>query len=146
MDEMVSSHLDTPWYDDKAIIEQHLCSLSGLRTVLNARHNAVYEFGERLSEYYILGRFWLDSSGNCLKAIGYVPKDEFPDMSDVLTKDEFWCLLGDERSVCFRMGSDIPDKHIECSFCGKTWELHNCHDTVLIASTEVYLLNEFVGK
>lgn len=139
--------LSTPWYDDKEVIERHLCSLSGLHMVLNARCNAWYQFEERLSEYYVLGRFWLDSCGNCMKAIGYVPKEEFPDMPDVLTKDEFefWRLLGNERMVSFRM-SDIPDNHIECPFCGKSWELHNCHDTVRIASTEVYPLDEFAGK
>lgn len=136
----------TPWYDDKDRIEESLGSLSELNRLLKARSQAGYQRNERLSEYYILGRFWLDTCGNCMKAIGYVPKDEFPDMPDVLTREEFWHLLGDNRAVSFGMGSDIPDERIECPFCGKTWQSHNCHDTVRITSTEVYPLDEFIGK
>lgn len=134
------------WYDDKEIIEQFLNSLPELNSLLKARGEAGYERNERMNEYCILGRFWLDTCGNCMKIVGYVPKDEFPNMPDVMAKEEFWSLLGSDTTISFSMGSNIPDEHIECPFCGKAWRSHNCHDTVRIASTEVYPLDEFIGK
>lgn len=141
-----------PWYDTKEGIEKSLASLADLNRLLSARHVAGYQRDERMNEFFIFGRFSLDTCGNCGKAKGYVPKDEMPGMPDVMTRDEFWAYIkehsgrGEDTMVNFSMGSEIPDENVLCPYCQKSWEAGNCHDTVPIRSTEVYPLDEFVGK
>ncbi|MCK5061943.1 hypothetical protein KAR28_05355 [Candidatus Parcubacteria bacterium] len=141
-----------PWYDTKEGIEKSLTSLAGLNHLIRARRVAGYQRDERMNEFFIFGRFSLDTCGNCSKAHGYVPKDEMPEIPDVMTRDDFWAYIkehskrGEKTMVSFAMGSEIPDDNILCPYCGKSWEANNCHNTVPIRSTEVYLLDEFVGK
>lgn len=141
-----------PWYDTKGGIAKSLSSLAGLNSLIAARHAAGYQREERMNEFFIFGRFSLDTCGNCGKAKGYVPKDKMPEIPDVMTRDEFWTYIkehsehGEDTMISFAMGSEIPDENIECPYCGKSWEASNCHDTVPLRSTEVYPLDKFVGK
>lgn len=140
------------WYDTKAGITKAIKTLAGLVNLISARQEAGYQRQERLNEFYILGRYWLDTCGNCAKAIGKAPKDVIPDMPDVLTNDEFWAytqalFILKSFSLSFSLGDDsIPLPSLKCTVCGKQWDVQNCHDTVVWHKTEVFPLTEFVGK
>jgi len=146
------SEVGRPWYDTTEGIRQSLTSLAALNSLIAARHAAGYQRNERMNEFFIFGRFSLDTCGNCSKAKGYVPKDDMPEIPDVMTRDEFWKYIkahsrrGEDTMVSFAMGSEIPNENILCSYCGKSWEANTCHDTATFHSTEVYPLGEFVGK
>ncbi len=141
-----------PWYDTKEGIEKSLTSLADLNYLLSMRHTAGYQREERMNEFFIFGRFSLDTCGNCSKANGYAPEDEMSEMPDVMTREEFWKYIkenlkrGEDTMISFSMGSEIPNENILCPYCQKSWEANNCHDTVSIRSTEVYSLDDFVGK
>ncbi len=141
-----------PWYDTKEGIAKSITSLVGLNHLIAARRTAGYQRDERMNEFFIFGRFSLDTCGNCSKAMGYVPKDEIPEIPDVMTREKFWAYIkehsvrGEDTMISFGMGSEIPDENIVCPYCGSSWEASNCHDTVPIRSIEVYPLDGFVGK
>jgi hypothetical protein len=140
-----------PWYDTKKGIAKSLKSLEGLIRLINERYSAGYERKELLDEFYILGRYALDAAGNCSKASGVIPKEIWPDIPDVLTKNEFWAYIrknaGKDLMLSFSMnGGDLPLPGLKCAHCGMHWEIQNCHDTVVWHATEVFPLTEFVGK
>ncbi len=141
-----------PWYDTEKLIDAAIISLSGLNQLIRARHSAWYERNERMSEFIIFGYFWLDSCGNCSKAHGYTPKIDMPKIPDVMSKNDFIAYIGKysrrgkDTMLSFAMGSGIPSENVLCPYCGRSWEAHNSHDTVLIRSTEVYSLDNFIGK
>ncbi len=140
-----------PWYDTKEGVTKSLNSLEELIRLVKERHSAGYEREERLNEFYILGRYTLDTCGNCSKANEIIPKELLPDIPDVLTRDEFWAYImeqtGDDLMLSFSMnGGDLPLPGLKCPHCGISWEIQNCHDTVVWHTTEIFPLTEFVGK
>ena len=146
------SDANRPWYDSKNRVSSSLHSLSSFLNLISARHNAGYNREERMNEFYILGRYCLDTVGNCSKAMGQVPKEQLPDIPDVLTREEFWQYIrdnapnGDKVSVSLNMDSDLPTEVVLCPVCQKTWEIGNCHDTVVRHETKDFSLSEFIGK
>ena len=142
-----------PWYDTRQGVEKALQSLEGLTELLYERHAAGYQRDERMNEFWILGRYSLDTVGNCGKVTsGFVPKVEHPDIPDVLTRDEFWDYLK-ERSdsengpmISWGAQSDLPLPGVTCPHCGEGWDITNCHDTVVRHLREDFSLQEFVGK
>ena len=154
IDRKPSAHEETgrPWYDTKEGIIKSLVSLEALCRLINLRHTAGYELEQRLNEFYILGRYSLDTCGNCAKASGTIPKEILPNIPDVLTRDEFWAYVKeqtakDDLMLSFSMnGGNLPLPNLKCGHCKKTWYISNCHDTVVWQKTEVFSLTEFVGK
>jgi hypothetical protein len=142
---------ESPWYDTKEGIAKSLETLSAFQYMLMERCSAGYDRDERMNEFYVLGRFWLDTCGNCGKIEGYIPKEQFPDIPDVLTRDEFFAYLkerveGDGPMISSSMQSGLPAPNITCPVCGKGWDMTNCHDTVVRHKTEAFPLAEFVGQ
>jgi len=140
-----------PWYDTKEGILNSLKSFPDLVQMIEERHTAGYCRNERLNQFYVLGRYWLDSCGNCCKAQGFIPKEQFADIPDVLTKDEFWDFIkkhqeDKELMISFVLQSDMPLPNITCPVCGKGWDIQNCHDTVVWHKTDAISLTDFVGK
>jgi hypothetical protein len=140
-----------PWYDTKAGIAESLASLAAFKQMFAERHEAGYEREERLNDFYVLGRYSLDTCGNCMKAQGFIPKEVYPDIPDVLTREEFWSFIkghsaGDGPMLSFGMGSDLPYPHLICSHCQRGWDMTNYHDTVAWHLHETYSLADFVGK
>ncbi len=147
----VHNEIDRPWYDTREGVSKSLNSLEELTRLVRERQSAGYNRNERLNEFYILGRYVLDVCGNCAKAIGKIPKEFLPDIPDVLTREEFWAYIqehaGEGLSLSFSIGGNgLPLPGLKCAYCDMTWEIQNCHDTVVRHSTEVFLLSEFVGK
>lgn len=142
-----------PWYDTVKGITFALTSLNGLNRLVNERHDAGYNRGERLNQFYIMnGRYSLDTCGNCGSVSG-IPKD-IPQAGVplVLSFKDFFKFL-DERiaeeehpSICTSMnGGNLPKSDLFCSQCGQGWSIINCHDVVIHDTTKVFLLTDFVG-
>lgn len=144
--------LGRPGYDTKQGIVASLVSLESFLDLIHARHQAGYDREERLNEFYVLGRYFLDTCGNCCRATGWIPKDKLPNIPDVLTKDEFWAYIRNNAldlpdfSISFDMNSGLPNENVVCPVCKKTWQIGNCHDTVVWHDTKDLPLSEFVGK
>jgi len=137
-----------PWYDTKQGVADSLKSLPAFLELISVRRTAGYDRGERLNEFYVLGWYWLDTCGNCCKAIDRIPKKAFPNIPDVLTRDEFWAYRkvnakGDPTGFSFSMADDLPLKNTICPVCGKGWTIQNCHDIIMWEKTEVLLLAGF---
>lgn len=136
---------DLPWYDKKEVIGNHLCSLETFNVLLRERNNASYKRNEQLHNYYILGRYILDSCGNCMKATGKIPKEIVPDIPNVLTSNEFHEIM--KGTYSFSLINDIPTSNLKCPYCGKGWDIKNCYDVVIQKNTEELLnLTNFIGK
>ncbi len=132
--------------------------LIGLHTVARCRRDAFYNRSEPLNEFCIFGRWWTDTCGNWGKAHlsinqPFMPKDRYPEIPKVLTKDEFWQFLREnvtdpkDLSLSVSMGGDwIAPLGIPCAFCGQAWSLVNSHDCIARPTTKVEWLGPFVGK
>ncbi|MDD5290290.1 MAG: hypothetical protein PHT40_03805 [Patescibacteria group bacterium] len=147
----VHDEVDRPWYDTKNGIAESLKSLEGLNRLINERHTAGYERKERLNEFHILGRYALDTCGNCSKASEVIPKDFLPNIPDVLTQDESCAYIRKHAGKGFMLsftinGGDLPLPGLKCAHCGTSWNIQNCHDTVVWHTTEVFPLTDFVGE
>ncbi len=137
---------DTIWGIGKALV-----SLEALNKLFGDRHRAGYDRGERMEEYCVLGRWWLDSCGNCARIMPpNIPKEQFPDFPDVLTRDEFWAYIKTNAQPNYRLswslGDALPPATVRCADCGKYWNLDNCHDVVEREFTETLPLTDFIGK
>lgn len=139
-----------PWYDTAVGIEEALSSLDGFTALVFARRDVGYVCNGRMNEFFLFGRYFLDTVGNCGKVHGWIPKDHFPKLPDVMTGDDFWAFVkvavGDDVSVSTGIKSDLPSGGVTCPICKKGWSIHNCHDTVVIHEHETFSLAEFVGK
>lgn len=94
----------------------------------------------------------MDTCGNCDKIGEWIPKEKMPDIPDVMTRSEFWAYVKehvddvDDVWMSISMNSGLPHDGIICPICKKGWTIHNCHDTVVVPTTEVLPLNDFIGK
>jgi len=148
--------LGRPWYDTKDGISRSIGSLESLLHLVYERHNAGYVRDERLNEFYLFGRFNLDCVGNCSKANSVIPKEIVPEIPDVLTREEFWDIMKEHEKddipmLSFSMSfngilGELPLSGLKCKRCGRTWDIHNCFDTVIRESTEDFSLADFVGQ
>ncbi len=107
------------WYDTREGVESSLEHLDDFNRLINERREAGYDRNERMNKFFVLDRlFMLDECGNV------------------------WKLKSEE---VYSMGSDVPTYDLECA-CGDGWNMSNIADTVVNHSTEVFDLNDFVGK
>lgn len=141
-----------PWYDTIKGVKKSLKSLGTFQRLLSERRTAGYNRNERLNEFYVLGRYWLDTCGNCCKIQGYVPKVELPKIPDVLTRDKFLVYIkknsvnGEDTMISSSYESGLPHEGVICPVCKKEWDIGNCHDTMVLHKTEVFPLSDLVGK
>lgn len=139
-------------YDTKEGIERAVKTLRGLNRLVADRHMAGYERGERLQDFYVLGRWRTDSCGNFGKVQDFIPKEKFPLIPDALTQEEFWVFLKaqgidvEKTFISSGMSSDLPPNDVECSVCRQSWTIENCHDTVVTHRDQNFSLAEFVGR
>lgn len=143
-----------PWYDSYAGILESIKSLEGLNRLIGERHIAGYEREERLNEWFLFGRYYLDAAGNCMGASRKekAPKELLPNIPDVMSRENFWDFIkvnikGEEnRGFSWTYGGSIPLPILRCGHCGKDWDISNCHDTVVKHKTEVFPLDGFIGR
>jgi len=163
-------------YDTKYGIQSTIGSLETFQEMLSARHNAYYKNKERLCTFIVLGRWYLDTCGNCGTAINFIPADNL-DIEPVVTCDELSVLvhqydvaknpdvLTDEEiradgfdfsankrpyptSISYGMGwPQIPEAHSLCAYCQQGWTMKNVVDTVRREQPSRCIhLTDFVGK
>jgi len=108
--------------NSKADIAEAVKTLEGFSNLRRLRHEAHYKNGESLTEYVVLGRWFLDSCGNCMGA-----ESPFA-VEPVLTKHEFFDAVGQDKGVGFGLPTSIPKPEDECSFCHLGWSIKNIHD------------------
>lgn len=135
------SFLTNEQYNTSLGIAELVKTLVGLNQLASARRAAYYERKEKLDEFWVLGRYYLDRCGNFCKAIPpgrktLVPKDAFPSLPDCLTNDEFKQFVADKGEPDFRTmvsltDYDLPEEGTICSECAMGWNISNCHDVVL---------------
>jgi hypothetical protein len=112
--------------------------LVGLRELARDRHAAGYERRERLNNFYVLGRFQLDTCGNMSEATAeFIPGVEIPELSPVMTHEEFWeciklfCSYTKRGNACvgFAMGESwIPTNEDVCPVCERGWTIKTISD------------------
>lgn len=142
-----------PWYDDLEQIKTNVHTLKDFHRLIAARRQAGYQQNERMSEFYLFGRWCTDSCGNIgLMGAGnrkISPKVTHPFIPDVLTRDEFYSFLranNIEESVTVSLSSHVAPVDAVCPECGGVWSLRNCHDVVMMNQSILMDLSPFVGK
>lgn len=148
---------EKPIYDTAEGIRIFMASLEGFHALIAARHAAGYERREDLTEFYVMGRWGFDRTGN----IGMVTmrgdrreqplKELYPDIPDVITATEFRQMLVDTGSddwvsTIFSDQTWPPPVGMACTVCGETWSIDNAHDVHTKYSSRVESLELFVGR
>lgn len=158
--------VDQTELDTKDGIARHLLTYEGFYTLVTARKKFGEEYPGSLTEFYVLGRFCMATSGACER----LNRDAFTDTDraaapSVMTRKEFWTFLG---PICERPGRPkprppiydriggidgvtpvipIPPPHIVCAKCGKGgWTIEQCHDINGTTERVSVPLNPFIGK
>ena len=136
-------------YDTPEGIADMIRTLAGFNQLSRLRDEAGYLRGERLNQFYILGRWFLDTCGNTMKIVDeFIPKEKFPQIPDVLTAEEFWLFIrqhGGNVSITSTPEAIIPPVRITCAECGKPWTIRNAHDFIPRRESPVFSLANFVG-
>ena len=77
-------------YDSIEGIKNSLNSLREFNQMLIERKDAFYCRKETLNEFVIMGRWWLDTCGNCCTATKeFIPAEHIPNFPKVVYKDDF---------------------------------------------------------
>ncbi len=111
-------------YDSPEAIEASLGSLRHFLALCRERREAGYGRRERMAEFVVLGRYWLDTCGNLAAADATLP-----DAPPVLTRDVFWQRakrLDPDYTVTMEFRR-LPDADDFCHECMKRWtsDLHD---------------------
>lgn len=156
-------------YDTKEGIIKSLVSLEELAKLLSERCSA-WGRNEKLNEFFILGRYFLDNSGNLWRMnkgmpfeiflnTGVIPdiampKEAFPDIPDVMTEKELIDYIDNHPgkttkdylicSVAYE--SMVIEPGLKCPSCGLVWDISNIHEAQIHRNCERIPLDEFAGK
>jgi hypothetical protein len=113
-----------------------------LNELVKERGIAGYERDEKLSQFVVMGSWWLDTCGNCL-AITECPEDL--KKYKVLTLDEYHSLFK-EKSITGSCGvGPVPYDQL-CDVCGKGWTIKNHADAKVTTDTVKVTTELFVGE
>jgi hypothetical protein len=141
-------------YDTKEGITKSIGSLEELAKLLYDRHHGYLWKDEELNEFFILGRYRLDSRGNIDRLTRKIPKEIFPDIPDVMTVEEFIVYIennpGEITKDDFKYNtlgyeSMVIKPGLKCSSCGLVWDISNVHEAEIYRNCEWISLNDFVG-
>lgn len=72
-------------YDSTEGITSFLTDLASFNELVRLRNEAGYARRERLKEFYVFGRWNFDICGNFGTIHGFIPKEKFPEIPNVLT-------------------------------------------------------------
>lgn len=134
------------WYDAAEMIHKATLSLEAFHHLVRERHIAGYTRRESLTEYIVLGRYQLDTCGNCSR----VTSDDGAKLGDavppVLTRAAFWALQPPEASISCRLsGRSYATPEQRCAICGLGWRMANAHDIQTASNVKDYPLAMFKG-
>jgi hypothetical protein len=131
--------------ETKEEIEKSLVSLEAFNLMLAGRRKAGYQDHILLQEFYVFGgKFHLDNCGNVMKA-----ELSFPTFEKVLTHDEFFArlkLIGHTAPISYSSNSEIPLSGKICPVCKREWTIENFIEAILVSSSIVIDLKDFVGR
>jgi hypothetical protein len=116
--------MSDPTYNTAEGIAASLVSLSAFLALCDARRTAGYVHGERMAEFVVLGRYWLDTCGNLMIADAAIPN-----MPPVVTREDFWLLVPPDTQVTTSLRR-LPRATDTCPECKRGWTLGNVHDSV----------------
>ncbi len=141
-------------YDTKDYIINSIKSLEELAKLLSERRYADY-LDKELTEFFILGRYQLDNRGNINRLTRKIPKEIFPDIPDVMTREEFITYIKDHPEEIakddlkynnFKYESMVMEPGLKCPSCGLIWDISNIHEAVIYRNCEWISLKDFVGQ
>jgi len=141
-------------YDTASGIRSYLRDgLEGLNRLASDRSADYRKTERRLNEFCILGRWYLDTCGNCGLMVDRIPAelyrvnkyDENSRMPEVLTGDELGIFMRGE-SYGWTSGPPFPTHYSKCSLCEESWALENAHDFHHTIRHDEFPLEDFVGK
>jgi hypothetical protein len=142
-------------YDTKEGITKSIGSLEELAKLLSERRHGHFWKDEELNEFFILGRYRLDSRGNIDRLTRKIPKEIFPDIPDVMTVEEFAAHIenhpgeitkDDLKYNTFKYESMVIEPGLKCPSCGLVWDISNVHEAEIYRNCEWISLNDFVGQ
>jgi hypothetical protein len=138
-------------YNTKEGVRAHLTDLAAFHRLLEARHVAGYEHEEHLAEFCVLGRFYLDNSGNCGTIIENIPAELFKVSKysdarcpEVMTADELEIFMRGELFSWTH--SSPPPEYAQCTVCDKAWTIADCHDAIHETVHDEAPLCDFAGQ
>lgn len=127
-------------YDSVQGIETFLHDLNTFQKLRKLRVKAGYDDKQRLHEFLVLGRYWLDSCGNCMLIDdlrwNYEHDVSFirSDLPKVVERDKLMEIL---PKIVYR-GTlvALPTHESVCDLCGEGWTLENAHDSVQVLNED----------
>lgn len=115
--------MSAPWYDTRdGIANALLGGLERFTELRRARHKAGYDDGESLAEWFVAGRYRLDTCGNTWTA-------GRPTAGGVLTAAQWREQERDDRDdlVTFSLSPVASHEHV-CERCGQGWTVEDAWD------------------
>lgn len=109
-------------YDSREGITEAVKTLEGFEELRRLRRIAHYDNGETLKQFVVLGRWSLDTCGNCMGA------EKSYDVEPILTMPEFFEAIGKDKRVGFGIPTSIPGARDVCPVCNRGWSIRNVHD------------------
>lgn len=142
--------------DTRDGIARRLTSLDELNTVLDTRRKAGNEYGLRLQEWVLFGRFHLDNDGGVRELLNLPqPKAGSDDpLPSVLALDDFGGRIKDrhgpkaswDESALCGVGTAIPLGWTRCAICDRCWTIENFGDCELNMANVDLPVGEYTGK
>ena len=137
-----------PWYDTAEGITACLISFDRFYGAINERRRATKR-GERLTSFYVYGRFLLHEDGSLMvekeNALSDSMAKDTPSVVNAKECNLFLEVRGKLPRVYFGFASFLSDE-LRCQFCGEQWLVHNSHDYLRQWGTEEIPLTDYAGK
>lgn len=127
-------------YDNSVDIKKYYLTrgLLGLLDLRADRMHAGYDRHERMNEFIVCGKWYLDTCGN----FGDFETDESVTklLSDVVNVKDITNVLSKVR-LSSSLPCRLPKLDSVCSVCNKNWTLENANDVKLVNDSEYYHKN-----
>lgn len=125
-------------YNTTAGIATYLTDLDGMHRLVRDRGAAYYERKERLDQFIVLGRYWLDTCGNTMRCRferDYREKLEWLEqgLPRVIELERVQVIPHLSITGTFE---HIPKSTDRCDICSKGWALDNVTDSKLLRADE----------
>lgn len=163
-------------YNTKEGLREAMSSLPLFVEVMKERQRAGYERREILDEFIVLGRFLLDTCGNCMVDHNFKADEKIKGLEKVLTKEEFWEKIHEydaatkpnmikpeelrspdfdysanrgrpwPTSISYSFQLCLPNPNVFCPVCGYGWTMDNIFDLETRGKDEFYRYPEYTGK
>ena len=137
-------------YDTAESIETFLANLGNLHTLKKLRYEAGYIRKEKLNEFIVLGRFYLDTCGNFSIIIKdgsrtKVPAELVNNLPSVVSYSNIFNWLEPNTLIC-STSYWLPPTFAKCVICDEHFTIKNCHDVTTKNKHIHYNLDQFIGQ